>query len=66
MGGVWRLEDLAAIGACRKNIRLVQLSFDVSYDEAKREYVERGFWLDLDTGHVDQTWNLRPVKARNT
>ena len=63
MGGVWRLEDLAAIGACRKNVRLVQLSFDVSYDEAKREYVERGFWLDLDTGHVDQTWNLRPVKA---
>lgn len=63
MGGVWKLEDLAAIGACRKNVRLVQLSFDVSYDEAKREYVERGFWLDLDTGHVDQTWNLRPVKA---
>ena len=63
MGGVWKLEDLAAIGACREHVRLVQLSFDVSYDEARREYVERGFWLDLDTGHVDQTWNLRPVKA---
>ena len=63
MGGVWRLEDLAAIGACREKVRLVQLSFDVSYDEARREYVERGFWLDLDTGHVDQTLNLRPVKA---
>ena len=63
MGGVWKLEDLAAIGACREHVRLVELSFDVSYDEARREYVERGFWLDLDTGHVDQTWNLRPVKA---
>ena len=63
MGGVWRLEDLAAIGACREKVRLVQLSFDVSYDQARREYVERGFWLDLDTGHVDQTLNLRPVKA---
>ena len=63
MGGVWKLEDLAAIGASREHVRLVQLSFDVSYDEARREYVERGFWLDLDTGHVDQTWNLRPVKA---
>ena len=63
MGGVWRLEDLRAIGAYRENVRLVQLSFDVSYDEAKREYVERGFWLDLDTGHIDQSLNLRPVKA---
>ena len=63
MGGVWKLEDLAAIGACRENVRLIQLSFDVSYDAARREYVERGFWLDIDTGHVDQTWNLRPVKA---
>ena len=63
MGGVWRLEDLRAIGACRERARLVQLSFDVSYDQARQEYVERGFWLDLDTGHVDQTLNLRPVKA---
>ena len=63
MGGVWKLEDLHAIGAYREKARLVQLSFDVSYDEAKREYVERGFWLDLDRGHIDQTLNLRPVKA---
>lgn len=63
LGGVWRLEDLHAIGACRENARLVQLSFDVSLDEAKREYVERGWWLDIDTGRIDQTLNLRPLKA---
>ncbi len=63
MGGVWKLEDLRAMGSCRENVRLVQLSFDVSYDEARREYVERGFWLDLDSGRIDQTLNLRPVKA---
>lgn len=63
LGGVWRLEDLHAIGAFRENARLVQLSFDVSYDQAKREYVERGFWLDLDSGEIGQTLNLRPVKA---
>ena len=63
MGGVWRLEDLHAIGAYQENARLIQLSFDVSYDEAKREYVERGFWLDLDSGRIDQTLNLRPAKA---
>lgn len=63
MGGVWKLEDLRAIGACRANARLVQLSFDVSFDEAKKEYRERGFWLDLDTGRIDQTLNLRPLRA---
>ncbi len=63
LGGVWRLEDLHAIGAFRENVPLVQLSFDVSLDPVKREYVERGFWLELDTGRIDQTLNLRPVKA---
>lgn len=63
LGGVWKLEDLHAIGAFRKNVRLVQLSFDVSFDEAKKEYIERGWWIDLDTGAIDQTLNLRPMKA---
>lgn len=63
LGGVWRLEDLRAIGSYRENVRLIQLSFDVSYDEAKKEYVERGFWLDLDQGSIGQTLNYRPVKA---
>lgn len=63
LGGVWKLEDLKAIGSMRENARLAQLSFDVSYDEAKREYVERGWWIDVDTGDIWQTLNLRPVKA---
>jgi len=63
LGGVWRLEELKAIGSCREDARLVQLSFDVSLDEAKREYVERGFWLDLMRGDLVQTLNYRPVKA---
>lgn len=63
LGGVWTLEELRAIGSFRENARLVQLSFDVSLDEAKREYVERGWWIDLDTGDIVQTRNLRPLKA---
>ena len=63
LGGVWRLEDLQAIGSVQANARLVQLSFDVSYDEAKREYIERGWWIDLDTGRIGQSLNLRPAKA---
>lgn len=63
LGGVWRLEDLHAIGSYREHVRLIQLSFDISFDEAKKEYVERGFWLDLDRGTIGQTLNYRPVKA---
>lgn len=63
LGGIWRLEDLHAIGAYREHARLVQLSFDVSFDEARREYIERGFWLDLDQGTLSQTQNFRPIKA---
>jgi len=63
LGGIWRLEELRALGSCRENARLVQLSFDVSFDEAKREYVERGFWLDLEQGDLVRTLNYRPVKA---
>lgn len=63
LGGIWRLEDLKAIGSYRENAKLLQLSFDVSYDEANREYIERGFWLDLDTGVISQTLNYRPLKA---
>ena len=63
LGGVWKLEDLRAIGSYQENARLVQLSFDVSFDEAKKEYVERGWWMDLDGGDIFQTLNLRPAKA---
>ena len=63
MGGIWRLEDLKAIGAFRENAKLIQLSFDVSLDEARKEYVDRGFWMDLDRSCICQTLNYRPLKA---
>ncbi len=63
LGGVWKLEDLHNLGAYREQVRLVQLAFDVSYDESRKEYVERGWWLDLNSGRIDQTLNLRPMKA---
>lgn len=63
LGGVWKLEDLKAIGSVREDARLVQLSFDVSFDQAKKEYVERGWWLDTGSGDIFQTLNLRPAKA---
>ncbi len=63
LGGIWRSEDLRNLGLVRQNVKLVQLSFDVSLDEAKQEYVERAFWIDIDTGTIYHTLNLRPVRA---
>lgn len=63
LGGVWRLEELEAIGSAKEKARLVQLSFDVFYDEARRDYIERGYWMDADTGEIGQTLNYRPIKA---
>ncbi len=63
LGGVWQLEDLHALGAYQEHVRLIQLSFDVTLDEAKNEYIERGFWLNLNNGEIDRTLNLRPLKA---
>lgn len=63
LGGVWKLEDLKKIGSYRQDVRLVQLSFDVSFDEARREYIDRGYWIDVDSGEVSQTLSYRPIKA---
>ena len=54
LGGIWKLEDLRAVGAFREHARLIQLSFEVTCDEAKQELAERGFWIDLDTGEIDR------------
>lgn len=65
LGGVWNSDELREIGLYRKSARLVQLSFDVSYDEAKRAYAERGFWLELDRGDIVQTQSLHPSRNLN-
>lgn len=63
LGGIWKLDELEGIGAMRENVPLVQLSFDVSYDEARKEYIDRGYWMDLTTGRISQSLQYRPVKA---
>lgn len=65
LGGVWNDDELREIGSFRKSARLMQLSFDVSYDEIRHEYVERGFWLELDRGDLVQTRSLHPSRTLN-
>lgn len=63
LGGVWKLSELEALGSSRKNVCLVQLAFWVEYDEARREYIDTGCWLDMETGEICLSCNYRPVKA---
>lgn len=63
LGGVWKLSELEALGRGRENVTLIQLAFWVTFDEARREYVDTGCWADLVTGEVSMTYNYRPVKA---
>lgn len=63
LGGIWKLDELESTGAMREKVPLVQLSFDVFYDEARKEYIDRGYWMDLSTGQISQSLQYRPIKA---
>lgn len=63
LGGIWQLERLQQLGLQKENVRLAQLSFDIYLDEARGEYVDLGYWADLDSGEIVSTYNYRPLKA---
>lgn len=63
LGGVWKLEELEALGLCRNNAELLQLAFGVSYDDAGKQYIDEGCYIDLGSGELVCTYNYRPVKA---
>ncbi|MDE7230894.1 MAG: SWIM zinc finger family protein [Oscillospiraceae bacterium] len=63
LGGAWKITELEAIGKCKKNARMTQLSFWVNFDEARKEYIDTGVWCDLEDGNVYLTKNYRPLKS---
>ncbi len=63
LGGIWKLSELEALGRSKKDASLIQLSFWVNYEEARKEYIDTGCWADLDTGEIYMTYNYRPLKA---
>ncbi len=63
LGGAWKLSELEAIGKCKKDARLMQLSFWVTFDESRKEYIDSGVWCELKDGSVYLTKNYRPVKS---
>lgn len=63
LGGVWKLTELEALGKTLKDVDLMQLSFWCTYDEARKEYIDAGCWVDLADGQIYMTYNYRPIKA---
>lgn len=63
LGGIWKLSELEELGKNKKDASLMQLSFWVVYDEARKEYVDTGCWADLDTGEIYMNYNYRPIKS---
>ncbi|WP_029758769.1 SWIM zinc finger family protein [Fusobacterium nucleatum] len=63
LGGVWKLEQLNDLGLKKENARLIQLAFEVTYDEASKIFADYGYWIDLDSGEISYTANYRPLSA---
>ncbi len=63
MGGIWKLTQLKEIGLYKENARIVQLSFTVLDDTIHKAYVETGYWIDLDSGEISRTENIRPYRS---
>ena len=61
LGGIWKLDELNALGLKKESATLVQLSFEVIYDEARKEYIDTGWWVDLESGAISVTRNYRPI-----
>lgn len=63
LGGAWKISELEALGKCEKDARLTQLSFWVTFDEGRKEYIDTGVWLELNSQKVYLTKNYRPLKS---
>lgn len=63
IGNVWSTAQLKQLGLYQENRELIQLAFSIYYDIAREEYVDVGYWLELDTGNISKTINYRPIRA---
>ncbi len=63
LGGIWTIERLKQLGRSKENVDLVQLAFYVYYDDARKEWIDKGYYVDVQTGEITATLNYCPVKA---
>jgi hypothetical protein len=64
MGYAWKLTELEEYGLKRTNEEVVQVSFLVTADDIKAQWVDEGVWISLSDGMVFCTCGYRPYKAK--
>ena len=63
LGHAWQLRELKDAGLLQANVELLQLAFNSHDDWTRKEFVETGVWLNLQTGTLQLTHNYRPYHA---
>jgi hypothetical protein len=63
LGHAWQLRELKEVGLVQNDVELVQLAFNSHDDVARQEFVDTGVWMNLGSGRIQITQNLRPYKA---
>lgn len=63
LGHAWQLRELKDAGLIQNNVELLQLTFNSHDDWIRKEFVETGAWLNLQTGAIQLTRNYRPYQA---
>lgn len=63
LGHAWQLRELRDAGLVQANVELLQLAFNSHDDWTRKEFVETGAWLNLQTGAMQLTRNYRPYHA---
>ena len=63
MGYAWKLEELAQHGLFETDAKIAQLCFHVRQEDDKKQFVDEGFYISLNSGKIYKTRNYRPFKA---
>ena len=63
IGYVWKLTELMQYGRYEEQAELVQLSYNSYDDAARKEFVDEGVWMNLNSGKIYKTKNYRPYRA---
>src|SRR5882672_9525428 len=63
LGHAWQLRELKDAGLLQPGVELLQLAFNSHDDWTRKEFVETGVWLNLQSGAVQLTRNYRPYHA---
>ncbi len=63
LGHAWQLRELKDAGLVQTKVELLQLAFHAQDDWSRKEFVETGVWLNLQSGALPLTRNYRPYRA---